>query len=1469
MKKKLKFSFILVMILCLISIQNTDQHQIPMKKPKSSSQIDISISLHEEFFASFNSLQENITSNDFTINHNGWTSDNMSISFNNITGKMAIKTIQDEKSSEYTKFFRTTTQDSPNKLYWMQQEYGQEIKFTKNVYIYASEMQFQFVSSSTDSNNAQKVIDTTHFELRNDNGDDQPHKSNSLISVPLNESWVINKNQSMEDYCDYPNTFTTLLINTSYNYNLAKDTSYWIVFNATGESYTYPDYTNFGFWAYYNPDLELMTKNRSIDALPNGDFSDGFVLTGWSTDWSENANYHPYLKLYYKITDTLLPEEIALNISSPIVSSIGASNFTTLHNLYQKDSTLIQIESNESIQYSPTANGSCYRDYDVSSSSTYKIHENYINWTIDIPISALSESFYESGRNITLDLPSEFYEWEVVNSSTNNLPSTDHYIRVIANSSNHVSFIDVNENVKRGDNMQIIINGFGTETANVSIYNTTHDVIYSELKPFNTIFNVPIAESNGLGIFTINVSYENGEKIGLKSRSFTVYDLESIDITIKDTNPFGNRNLPLTKVSVNNGSTTYIQTTNVDGDALTFIDFKIGLDYYVNWSIGKTEYSQIISLIDKGQTDFILFSDDPYYFDTNIEVNVFQQDGTSPLACTILLNNTQINAPFGSANYIDYRESNYNVSVIYNDDIINSTIFEIWNENTTINVYTEILDEYSLTLTIKDSLYRNINGLNIIIANDTEIITTQSTNNDGVVGFGGLPIGEYNVSWSQNNHVKWKLLSIEENTVDTIISDEMWYFDIDVTMTILDMTWDENGEKHLGFICDVYLNETELSTNNNGQITFPSIKEGKYNIAIKYLGEIVYNESYTIRKENSTSIEIITDIDAHESEHQSDFSLVLKDIYGRTLPNNVEIYVWNSTYNITYNLSEEGIVSITNLNFGEYNVSWIQNGIVYNQSFWNPYEINNGQIELLYTVPWYFNVNVSLNIKDTTYDEYGERYLGLESLVKMNETELITNENGEVIFNSIIEGSYTISVFFHETLIYTNIFTIQKENSSSIEIITQYDNHKFLHQKEIKLQLVDSLNRSIPNTQIFLINANFQYNGTTDAQGFLFLSEIEIGNYNITWEQQYDLYTYYNLSVPFDTEVHIITSVSLYYHTITIQLIIKDTTSEMEHRGFVCNITLNNITKTSNDNGEVNFDILEGNYTVSIFLHEKLIATRHIEILKDVNQSFIIITEIDAHPPIFKKDIPWWGWIVIASGLIVGLTMVRRIKQKHKQEFIETNLRQMWQEYRHLIEDEQNIRAIMVTHNDTGSLISKWANNMKVLEKGDKSDLISGFLDAISNWVQELDGSKPLEMIKWGDFYILINRGSLISITSISTSPINSKEFLSRIKNTVASIEKHYQDDLVSFHGNIKAFQTLHLDIESKLLLHHQYNIIINRLEIQKADTRIRLYLQEKSNQPIFLLDLIDFIQTNLDIDNELYHIIYLAIREEIIQFKK
>ncbi|MBD3229391.1 MAG: hypothetical protein GF329_14495 [Candidatus Lokiarchaeota archaeon] len=120
------------------------------------------------------------------------------------------------------------------------------------------------------------------------------------------------------------------------------------------------------------------------------------------------------------------------------------------------------------------------------------------------------------------------------------------------------------------------------------------------------------------------------------------------------------------------------------------------------------------------------------------------------------------------------------------------------------------------------------------------------------------------------------------------------------------------------------------------------------------------------------------------------------------------------------------------------------------------------------------------------------------------------------------------------------------------------------------------------------------------------------------------------------------------------------------------------------------------------------------------------------------------------------------------------------------IEDARNLQYVLIIHKISGSCVFSYACS----ELNFDSDLVSGFLQAISSFGTEIDSSQttPLEEIKWRGFVIAMSEGNLVKTAFIcKKSPAPSLK--ANIKYFILNFENKFNKNLTNWTGDIQPFR--------------------------------------------------------------------------------
>ncbi|MHA1646871.1 MAG: hypothetical protein ACTSVL_04790, partial [Promethearchaeota archaeon] len=251
-----------------------------------------------------------------------------------------------------------------------------------------------------------------------------------------------------------------------------------------------------------------------------------------------------------------------------------------------------------------------------------------------------------------------------------------------------------------------------------------------------------------------------------------------------------------------------------------------------------------------------------------------------------------------------------------------------------------------------------------------------------------------------------------------------------------------------------------------------------------------------------------------------------------------------------------------------------------------------------------------------------------------------------------------------------------------------------------------------------------------------------------------------------------------------------------------------------------------------------------------------------------------WLWITIPllalSSFFVMAIMYR--KKKMAQNKIPIPVIDETEEFKKIIDDEQNIRMVFITHSENSTMILNRLYGVDDIDN--KSDLISGFLTAISNWGTEVKSNADqngLKLLSWKDFSISIEHGEYINIAVVSDIALQSKEMNERISEVVKQFEILFNDELSTFSGKISPFSAFSLQIDDILKTDHQFRCKIDYEKLKNFPTSrgIQRFFKNTSymQSGFLIIDLIPKMieQKILPHSSDVYKLFYNLLKEKII----
>jgi hypothetical protein len=173
------------------------------------------------------------------------------------------------------------------------------------------------------------------------------------------------------------------------------------------------------------------------------------------------------------------------------------------------------------------------------------------------------------------------------------------------------------------------------------------------------------------------------------------------------------------------------------------------------------------------------------------------------------------------------------------------------------------------------------------------------------------------------------------------------------------------------------------------------------------------------------------------------------------------------------------------------------------------------------------------------------------------------------------------------------------------------------------------------------------------------------------------------------------------------------------------------------------------------------------------------------------------------------------------------------------VKDANNLQYILIFHRDSGACLFDYSCS----ELKFNSDLITGFLQAISSFGSEIDakGASILEEIKWRGFVIAISEGNYVKTAFIcKDSPSTSLK--SNIKYFLVNFEKQFHYELINWTGNYQSFKKT-VDLVEKFfkvgykLLFFIPRIPRSTISQEEISQKIQVLLENKGNVELLQLE--------------------------------
>ncbi|MEM2637011.1 MAG: hypothetical protein QXL15_01535, partial [Candidatus Korarchaeota archaeon] len=185
-----------------------------------------------------------------------------------------------------------------------------------------------------------------------------------------------------------------------------------------------------------------------------------------------------------------------------------------------------------------------------------------------------------------------------------------------------------------------------------------------------------------------------------------------------------------------------------------------------------------------------------------------------------------------------------------------------------------------------------------------------------------------------------------------------------------------------------------------------------------------------------------------------------------------------------------------------------------------------------------------------------------------------------------------------------------------------------------------------------------------------------------------------------------------------------------------------------------------------------------------------------------------WLITAVAVGAISGTVSYQRFYRMpriRKQLERESRLERLFL-------DIIGLKYVIILEKGTGISLVEYAIDKKEID----SQLIGGFISAISSFGEELSGKSGIAGIEYKNFYLAVADGERIRVIfALSERPSN--EFNERALNLVKEFEMQYRNELDSFSGNIDPFRSAVSLIENTMEIWMIRNVELVNSRVKKV----------------------------------------------------
>ena len=240
----------------------------------------------------------------------------------------------------------------------------------------------------------------------------------------------------------------------------------------------------------------------------------------------------------------------------------------------------------------------------------------------------------------------------------------------------------------------------------------------------------------------------------------------------------------------------------------------------------------------------------------------------------------------------------------------------------------------------------------------------------------------------------------------------------------------------------------------------------------------------------------------------------------------------------------------------------------------------------------------------------------------------------------------------------------------------------------------------------------------------------------------------------------------------------------------------------SNDEGiiQIEYTLPSGFRQISINLVYNASETFYMYGVSTQTLTINLISQTEYYLNIFSNYLPY-------IGVVLGILILTIIITKYRK----TKLRRFWKGEAKILDDLLKISYIMIIHKNIGVSIL----NKQISLEGIDSDLISGFLQAISQFRSEIkkvpsDTKRQSFQMDYGDFKINIADGEYVRVALILEGEPSDKLKQSHYQFT-EHFENRYNNILTTFSGELTPFRG------ADDLIERQFNIsLVYPLQLAK-----------------------------------------------------